>query len=109
MLPGVLLLIGIVFQNESPRWLVEKNRITEAAQALATVRGKPTDDPEVIQELDEIIADFNGHEKLPMMAQLKAACSGKKMLYRSSFVVLLMFFQQWTGKDLLCYNEVNTC
>ncbi|OAL51676.1 MFS quinate transporter-like protein QutD [Pyrenochaeta sp. DS3sAY3a] len=103
MLPGVLLLIGIVFQNESPRWLVEKNRITEAAKALAKVRGKPTDDPEVIQELDEIIADFNGHEKLPMMAQLKAACSGKKMLYRSSFVVLLMFFQQWTGTNSINY------
>jgi SP family sugar:H+ symporter-like MFS transporter len=99
MLPGVLLLVGILFQNESPRWLVEKNRLTDAAKALATVRSKPVDDPEVVQELDEIIADFNGHEKMPLVAQLKAAVSNKKMAYRSSFVVILMFWQQWTGTN----------
>ena len=103
MLPGALLLVGIIFQNESPRWLVEKNRIKDAAKALAHVRGKPVEDPEVIQELDEIIADFNGHEKLPLVAQLKAACSGKRMLYRSSFVVILMFWQQWTGTNSINY------
>lgn len=103
MLPGVLLFAGIIFQNESPRWLVEKNRLTDAAKALATVRRKAVDDPEVVQELDEIIADYNGHEKMPMMAQLKAACKGKRMIYRSSFVVLLMFFQQWTGTVRSCW------
>lgn len=92
MLPGVLLLAGIFFQNESPRWLIEKNKIKEAAQALAKVRGKPADHQDVIQELDEIIADFNGHEKLPLMAQLKAAFSGKQMTYRSTFVIILMFW-----------------
>lgn len=99
MLPGVLLLVGIVFQNESPRWLVEKNRLEEAAKALARVRAKPVDDPDVVQELDEIIKDFEGHEKLPLTAQLKAATSSKRMFYQSSFAVILMFWQQWTGTN----------
>lgn len=103
MLPGVILLAGIVFMNESPRWLIEKNRIAEAAKALAHVRGKPTDDPEVVQELDDIIADFNGHEKMSMVAQLKSACSSKKIFYRSSFAVILMFWQQWTGTNSINY------
>jgi SP family sugar:H+ symporter-like MFS transporter len=103
MLPGAFLLIGMLFQNESPRWLVEKNRISDAAKALAYVRGKSLEDPEVVQELDEIVADFNGHEKMPMVAQLEAACSDKKMRYRSSFVVLLMFWQQWTGTNSINY------
>lgn len=103
MLPGVILLVGIIFQNESPRWLIEKNRIAEAAKALAHVRAKPVDDPDVVQELDDIIADFNGHEKMPMVAQLKSACSNKKMMYRSSFAVILMFFQQWTGTNSINY------
>lgn len=103
MLPGVLLLAGIFFQNESPRWLVEKNRLTEAAQALATVRSKAVDDPSVIQELDEIVMDFQGHEKLPLVAQLKAACSSKRMFYQSSFAVILMFWQQWTGTNSINY------
>ena len=83
--------------NESPRWLIEKNKVTEAAKALAHVRGKPIDDPEVVQELEDIIADISGHEKMPMVAQLKSACSNRKMFYRSSFAVMLMFLQQWTG------------
>jgi SP family sugar:H+ symporter-like MFS transporter len=103
MLPGVLLLAGIVTQNESPRWLVEKNRLDDAAKALSAVRGKPADDADVLQELDEIIADFNGHEKMTMTAQLRAACSSKTMFYRSSFAVILMFFQQWTGTNSINY------
>ena len=103
MLPGAFLLVGMLFMNESPRWLVEKNQLSQAAKALAHVRGKSVEDPEVVQELDEIIADFNGHEKMPMMAQLRAACSSKKMLYRSSFVVILMFWQQWTGTNSINY------
>lgn len=103
MLPGVLLLVGIIFQNESPRWLVEKNRLKDAAKALATVRGKAIDDTTVVQELDEIIADFHGHEKLPLTAQVKAACSNKTMFYRTSFAVILMFWQQWTGTNSINY------
>ncbi|KAF2795844.1 MFS quinate transporter-like protein QutD [Melanomma pulvis-pyrius CBS 109.77] len=103
MLPGVLLLAGIVFQNESPRWLVEKNRLADAAKALATVRGKATDDKDVVQELDEIIQDFQGHEKLPLRAQIKAACSSKRMFYQSSFAVVLMFAQQCTGTNSINY------
>lgn len=90
MLPGALLLVGIVFQNESPRWLVEKNRLDEAAEALARVRAKSIDDEAVRQELDEIVRDFEGHSRLPLTAQLRAACSSKQMIYRSSFAVILM-------------------
>ena len=43
MLPGAILLAGLFFTNESPRWLVEKNRIEEARQALSTVRSKSVD------------------------------------------------------------------
>lgn len=103
MLPGAILLAGMLFMNESPRWLVEKNRITDAAKALATVRGKPVDDPDVVQELDEIIQDFNGHEKMPLMAQIRAAGSSKKMFYRTSFGIILMFWQQWTGTNSINY------
>jgi hypothetical protein len=103
MLPGVLLMAGIVFQNESPRWLVEKNRLRDAAKALATVRSKAVDDPDVLQELDEIVMDFQGHEKLPLKAQLKAACSSKRMFYQSTFAVILMFWQQLTGTNSINY------
>jgi len=103
ILPGAILLAGIVFQPESPRWLVEKNRIKDAAKALARVRGKSADEPAVIQELDDIIQDFNGHEKMTLVAQLRAAGSSKKMFYRTSFGIILMFWQQWTGTNSINY------
>lgn len=103
ILPGALLLAGIVFMAESPRWLVEKNRQQDAARALSFVRNRPVDDPLVVQELDEIIQDFNGHEKMSLVAQIKAAGSSKQMFYRTSFGVILMFWQQWTGTNSINY------
>ena len=99
MLPGVVLLAGILFQNESPRWLVEKNRIEDAGKALAKVRNKSVDDAQVKQELNEIVIDFQGHDRLPLMAQLKVAFGSKKMFYPFSFAVIIMFWQQWTGTN----------
>lgn len=97
MLPGAILLVGIIFQNESPRWLVEKNRIEDARQALAKVRGKSVEDESVLRELDEIIEDFHGRERLPLLAQVKATCENKRVFYQCSMAIILMFWQQWTG------------
>lgn len=100
MLPGTLLLAGIFFQNESPRWLVEKNKIEAARKALAQVRARAVDDPEVTRELDEIVEDFNGQEKMPLMAQIRATCSSSRNFYTFSMAVVLMFWQQWTGMSI---------
>ncbi|EME84253.1 uncharacterized protein MYCFIDRAFT_133500 [Pseudocercospora fijiensis CIRAD86] len=103
MLPGALLLAGIVFQNESPRWLVEKNMIEKARRALAKVRARVVSDPEVQRELDEIIEDFNGHEKMPLVAQVKVTCADSKIFYTFSMAIILMAFQQWTGTNSINY------
>lgn len=102
MLPGALLLL-VFFQNESPRWLVEKNRLAEAKHALAHVRGKSEDDPTLLQELNEIITDFHGKERLSLATQMKAVCANKKIFYQSSMAVVLMFCQQWTGTNSINY------
>ncbi|KAF3764556.1 general substrate transporter [Cryphonectria parasitica EP155] len=102
MLPGLLLLL-VSFQNESPRWLVEKNRISQARRALSHVRAVPEDDPALREELDEIVADFEGKEKLSLGMQARAACSNKKMFYQASLGVVLMFWQQWTGTNSINY------
>lgn len=99
MLPGAILLAGLFFTNESPRWLVEKNRIEEARQALSTVRSKSIDDPEVTQELEDIVKDFRGHEKLPLVQQVKMTFGDSKVFYTFAMAVTLMFWQQWTGTN----------
>ena len=99
ILPGAILLAGLFFTNESPRWLVEKGRIDEARQALSTVRSKPIDDSEVSQELEDIVTDFRGHEKLPLVKQVKMTFSDSKTLYTFTMAITLMFWQQWTGTN----------
>lgn len=102
MVPGALLLL-VFFQNESPRWLVEKNRIAEARAALSHVRDLPEDHALLQEELEEIVADFEGKEKLPLSMQVRAAFASKKAFYQSSMGVILMFWQQWTGTNSINY------
>lgn len=102
MLPGLLLLL-VLTQNESPRWLVEKNRIAEARAALSRVRALPEDDAALQEELREIVADLEGKERLPLATQVRAAFASRKALYQSSIGVVLMFWQQWTGTNSINY------
>ncbi|KUI65525.1 putative quinate permease [Cytospora mali] len=102
MLPGLLLLL-IFFENESPRWLVEKQRFEEAKHALSHVRDRSPDDLVLCEELGDIVADFEGKERLSITQQLRAACSSKAMFYQSSMAVILMFWQQCTGTNSINY------
>ena len=103
MLPGLILLFGILSQNESPRWLVEKSRVEDARRALSKVRAKPEQDPSVEHELQEIINDFQGREKLSFIHQFRAAFESRKIFYRSSLGVILMFWQQASGTNSINY------
>jgi hypothetical protein len=82
---------------------VEKSRPDAARKALSQVRGKPIDNPEVNRELEDIIQDFQGHEKMSLLAQLKVTFSNGKVFYTFSMAVLLMTFQQWTGTNSINY------
>ena len=106
MLPGVLLLVGLLFQNESPRWLVEKNNVPKACRALSRVRARTQDDPILLQELQEIIEDFRQNEQPSLSHQFNLIISSKPMLYRFSMAVMLMFWQQWTGKHPYWMGEM---
>ena len=55
--PAVLLLIGMIFLPESPRWLASKDRFDECLQILTIVHGKgDRNHPAVVREFQEIRA-----------------------------------------------------
>lgn len=54
MVPGLLLISGIWFLNESPRWLAEQDRNEEALEVLRKLRSDGTNDEYIELEFREI-------------------------------------------------------
>ncbi|KAH7928126.1 hypothetical protein BV22DRAFT_1031122 [Leucogyrophana mollusca] len=103
MVPGVLLFVFMLFQPESPRWLVEKQRYDEAAQALSYIAKKPVDDAVVIATLGEIKADYSGKQKIPFLSQIRKMGESRTIALRCAIPSLLTCFQQLTGTNAINY------
>ena len=56
LIPGAMMLFGLFFLKESPRWLLSKGKHQKAIEALAHVRCEAIDSPEIIKEMAEIRA-----------------------------------------------------
>lgn len=103
MVSGVLFIIAMCFQPESPRWLVEHGHFDRAARALAYVSSKSVDDEAVHVTLDEIKADFEGKDRLNVWQQLKGMAASRPIMLRCLIPSLVLFFQQWTGTNTINY------
>ncbi|GAK62621.1 MFS quinate transporter QutD [Moesziomyces antarcticus] len=102
-LPGVLFVVTLLFQPESPRWLVEQQRNAEAQKSLARINRADVNDPVVVGILREIEQDLEGKSGLSLVQQLKMAFSDRVTTYRVFIGALLMFFQQFTGTNSINY------
>ncbi|KAG2337461.1 general substrate transporter [Suillus weaverae] len=103
IVPGALLLFFMLFQPESPRWLVEHGRYEEAAAALAYIARKDEDDDAVVLTLSEIRADFAGKHRLPLLTQFRKMGESKIIFLRCIIPSLATFFQQWSGTNAINY------
>lgn len=97
-----LILIGSVYMfPESPRWLVRHARIDEARTNIAMFRGFPEDSMEVQAELAGIELSLEetstGGTKLKDMLTM----GEDKLLYRFGLCILLQFYQQMSGSNLV--------
>ncbi|KAG8828310.1 hypothetical protein FRC19_008426 [Serendipita sp. 401] len=102
-IPGLLLVITMIPEKESPRWLGEKGRWEDAKAVIARLARKPIDDPDVVNEADDIKADLEKNVKLSFSEQFRQATSSGRMFYRCSIPAIMMFWQQWTGVNSMNY------
>lgn len=98
LIPGGIMLAGLFFLKESPRWLMKKGRHEAAAQSLAHIRCESVDSPEVIKEIAEIRAaieeELNATEGVTWRECL---LPGNRYRFITGF--LLMFWQQFSGTN----------
>ena len=92
-LPAIILLIGILFLHDTPRWLISKGRIDEAK----TIFKKISDSKNIDTRVAEIQATLSTSTK-------KEKLSFQKWMFMPIFVgVGLMFVQICTGINTIIY------
>jgi sugar porter (SP) family MFS transporter len=102
LIPGGLMLIGLFFLKESPRWLMKKGRHEEAAISLAHARCEEVNSPAVVQELAEIRAsieeELNATEGVTWKECLQP---GNRIRFILAFTIMLC--QQMSGTNSIGY------
>ncbi|KAH6880049.1 general substrate transporter [Thelonectria olida] len=98
---SIVVISSIYALPESPRWLVLKNRSDQASYVISALRGLPEDSPEVQAELAGIELSLEetsqGGAKLRDMLTM----GEEKLLYRFGLCILLQFYQQMSGSNLI--------
>ncbi|KAG6379627.1 general substrate transporter [Boletus reticuloceps] len=112
---ALVMIFGIGFLPESPRWLVKHGRNAEAAAVISALDDKPFSDPEVqrtyhaIREAVEIEEGNHGlygnKEARGSHSQLRELFTGGRTqnFRRTSLGVIIQCFQQITGINLITY------
>ncbi|KAL3465729.1 general substrate transporter [Aspergillus heterothallicus] len=120
MVPGFVLLAGVMVLPFSPRWLASKQRNEEALASLCKIRQLPPTDHRIQQELLDIQIEVRFHQELNAEKHPQLQGTGFKTavmrelagfadLFRSGcwrrtqVAVLVMFFQQFVGINALIY------
>ncbi|TXC00775.1 hypothetical protein FocTR4_00007968 [Fusarium oxysporum f. sp. cubense] len=106
-LPAIILIAGMCFCPESPRWCARKDDWESTKQILINLRGLPVDHEYVQEEIREIAEQLE-HER-----QLVGGSSTKDLLRelvtipgnrkRTFIIFMLMVWQQMTGVNAVNY------
>ncbi len=102
LIPGSIMLVGLFFLNESPRWLMKKGRAEEALVSLAYIRNEPPESPDVQEEMAEIKAATE-EEWVATEGVTWKECLRKGNRYRFFLAFCIMFWQQFSGTNSIGY------
>lgn len=102
---ALILLFGVLWMPESPRWLVKKGRTEDANAVLAQLYDRPLDDAEVQQELNTLVDTIRKTEmNMGAFSYSELGTNGPHQnLYRLILGCGSQCMQQWTGINNLTY------
>lgn len=104
MIPALVLWGLIIILPFSPRWLIDHNRDKEALKTLSRLRDSPVES-NIIQTEYKAIKDNVEFEKQTGTAGW-AELFERGIRNRLFIGVILQFFQQWTGINVILYYAV---
>ncbi|KAF2148171.1 general substrate transporter [Myriangium duriaei CBS 260.36] len=106
MIPAVILFVGMIIANESPRWLAQRSPV-EAQNVLAKVRNLPVDHPYILQEMANIERQLEEERewrtKNSHFGVLKDAMTIKSYRRRTILCFTLMMWSNLTGTNAMTY------
>ena len=88
-IPALILLLGFLFQKDTPRWLILKNRKEEAVKILEKLHNKPSEN-----EIKEIESTVQNNDKIKF---------SKKLIKPFVIGIGMMFVQICTGINAIIY------
>lgn len=98
---SIVVIASIWTLPESPRWLVLKNRSDQARFVISALRGLPEDSVQVEAELAGIEHSLEETSTGGATLGDMLTMGEEKLLYRFGICILLQFFQQMSGSNLV--------
>ncbi|KAL2203871.1 hypothetical protein CC79DRAFT_1278758 [Sarocladium strictum] len=100
----VIVMWGLLYLPDSPRWLAMKGRHTEAREVTARLLGLPIDAPEVKVEVDAITEALEAQSRAGEFQFKELLTNGPSQnLRRTLLGIFAQFFQQICGINLITY------
>ncbi|KAI8673163.1 hypothetical protein LRP88_02314 [Fusarium phalaenopsidis] len=100
----IIVMIGLLYLPDSPRWLAMQGRVDEARQVTARLLGKPVDDSEVITEIKAIQEALEVQSRGGGFRYKELLTNGPSQNFRRTMLgVAAQFFQQICGINLVTY------
>ncbi len=98
---SIVLVLAIFFLPESPRWLVRVGRVEEARRTLSNLKDLDSDNVAINNEIAGI--EFSLEETANKAGTIRDIFTMRdgKLFYRFMLCILLQFFQQMSGGNLI--------
>lgn len=98
----IVVMVGLLFLPDSPRWLMMKGRNEEAHDVIARLLGKEMDDPAVMEEMSNIQEALYIQNKGGGFKYRELLTNGPSQNFRRTFLgALSQFCQQFCGINLV--------
>lgn len=100
---AILMIVGMVFTPESPRYLIEKNMIDEARDAIAKVNKMDPESDFVKNEIEVLVNAIQIEENIGNASWGELFTGKPKIFYRLFVGVMMQMLQQLTGDNFFFY------